>query len=93
MISVLVSITALQQRLITLRGGRPHRRWMWGGGEGEKKGGEVAEAMGEGRDLNTGEALPVEWVSGWSVSSTGGVAGGGLREGASVTEGKNPTET
>lgn len=28
MISVLVSITALQQRLITLRGGRPHRRWM-----------------------------------------------------------------
>lgn len=34
MISVLVSITALQQRLITLRGGRPHRRWMGGGGWG-----------------------------------------------------------
>uniref|UniRef100_A0AAQ5YKV2 Protein CASP n=1 Tax=Amphiprion ocellaris TaxID=80972 RepID=A0AAQ5YKV2_AMPOC len=30
MISALVSITALQQRLITLRGGRPHRRWMGG---------------------------------------------------------------
>lgn len=55
MISVLVSITALQQRLITLRGGWPHRRWMGGGREGE--GGGV---KGEERDLNSGEVLLVE---------------------------------
>lgn len=47
MISVLVSITALQQRLITLRGGRPHRRWMGGVGLGEVK--------GEERDLSGGD--------------------------------------
>lgn len=53
MISVLVSITALQQRLITLRGGRPHRRWMGGGG-GE--GGRGSGVKGK-RDLSGGEAL------------------------------------
>lgn len=50
MISVLVSITALQQRLITLRGGRPHRRLMGGRG-----GGGRGRVMGEERDLNGGE--------------------------------------
>lgn len=51
MISVLVSITALQQRLITLRGGRPHRRWM-----GRVAGREGQRSKGK-RDLSGGEAL------------------------------------
>lgn len=55
MISVLVSITALQQRLITLRGGRPHRRWMGGGGAG-REGGRGSGVKGK-RDLSGGEAL------------------------------------
>lgn len=55
MISVLVSITALQQRLITLRGGRPHRRWM--GRVAGREGGRDGRWSKGKRDLSGGEAL------------------------------------
>lgn len=62
MISVLVSITALQQRLITLRGGRPHRRWMGGWWEGKEGGGVKGKRFKQLRST-------AGWMSEWMICS------------------------